>query len=214
MRPRPLGHDVRVNTRLEGIIPRLDLGVQQHLPRRRPPVVQAWDPVDGVHGQAEPVRLVPDGQLQRRVDVALLLVPPHVQVQVGPGPLVGQPVDQPGVAVEVEDDGLVGGEEGHPLGVRQAVRVVVVADELEQVDAVDAADLEVWEVLQEEVDGGEGLVRADVAARGHDDVRLLARVRRELRPDADALCTVLDGRLNREVLQVFLFVCDDHVDVV
>src|SRR5271163_1475509 len=55
---------------------------------------QAGDAVDGVHGQGEPVRLVADGQLQRRVDVALLLVAAHVEV-VLTRPAVCQPVDQP-----------------------------------------------------------------------------------------------------------------------
>jgi len=70
----------------------------------------------------------------------------HVAV---PGPLVRQPVHQPGVAVEVEDDGGVVGEDGDPLGVSQAVRMVDVRDELEEVDDIDAADLEFGKVLQE-----------------------------------------------------------------
>lgn len=213
-RPRPLGQKIRVNAILKRLVPRLDLPVQQILPRGRAAIVQARNPIDGVHREAEAVRLVPDGQLERGVDISLLRVPAHVQVAVRARPLVRQAVHEPGVAVEVEDDGPVGREEGGPLAVREPVRVVLVRDELEQVDAVDAADPEVREVLQEQVDGGEGLVRADVAAARHDQVRLGARVRRELRPDTDALCAVLDGGLHRQVLQVVLLVGDDDVDVV
>ena len=53
-------------------------------------------------GETEPVDLVLDGKLQHCVDVALLLVASHVQIAVVRSP-VGQPVDQPWVAVEVED---------------------------------------------------------------------------------------------------------------
>ncbi len=62
--------------------------------------------------------------------------------------LVGQAVDQPGVGVEVEDDGGVVGEEGDPFCVGQAVGVVDWGDELEEVDYVDAADFQGWEVLE------------------------------------------------------------------
>ena len=130
------------------------------------------------------------------------------------GPLVGQAVDEPGIRVEVEDDGPVVGKQGRPLGIRQAMRVLVVRDQLEQVDAVDAADLELGEMLQQQVDGGERLVRADVAARGHDEIWLLAAIGAELRPDADALGAVDDGVLHGQVLQVLLLVGHDDVDVV
>src|SRR5271165_415891 len=55
---------------------------------------QAGDPVDGVNGQGEAVGLVADGQLQRRVDVAVLLVAAHVDVVLARPP-VGESVDQP-----------------------------------------------------------------------------------------------------------------------
>src|SRR5271166_6376378 len=65
----------------------------------------AGDAVDGVDGQAEAVGLVADGQLQRRVDIALLLVAAHVDV-VLTRPAVSEAVDQPGVSVEVKTTGL------------------------------------------------------------------------------------------------------------
>ena len=67
---------------------------------------EARHPVDRVDRQAETVGLVLDGQFQRRVDVALLLVAAHVDVVLA-GPAVGEPVDQPRIGVEVEDDRLV-----------------------------------------------------------------------------------------------------------
>jgi hypothetical protein len=59
--------------------------------------------VDCVDGQAEAVALVADRQLERRVDIALLPVAAHVDVLLM-RPMVGQPVDQPRVGMEVEDE--------------------------------------------------------------------------------------------------------------
>ena len=95
---------------LVGVGPASDLLVAEFLPGVAPDPLQPGDAVDGVDGQAEAIGLVVDGQLHRRVDVALFLVPAHVHVPVVLS-AVGQAVDQPGVAVEVEDDRLIDGEE-------------------------------------------------------------------------------------------------------
>ena len=76
--------------------------------------LEAGDAVDDVDGEVEAVYLVEDGELQRGVDVALFLVAANVDVVVVVA-LVGELVDQRGIGVEVEDDGLVGGEEGVEL---------------------------------------------------------------------------------------------------
>ena len=75
----------------------LDVGARHLQPRYT---------VDNVDRQAEAVDLIVDGKLQWRVDIALFLVSAHVQV-LAVGPPVGQAVDQPGVAVEIENDRLV-----------------------------------------------------------------------------------------------------------
>ena len=79
--------------------------------------MQARDPINRIHRQTIPVRLIPDRQLERGVDVALLLVAADVEVEAA-GTLVGQAVDEEGVGVEVEDDGAVGGEDGAVLDPR------------------------------------------------------------------------------------------------
>src|SRR5215831_3594579 len=76
--------------------------------------------VDSVNGQAEPVRLVANGQLQRCVDVALLLVTAHMDVALA-WPTVSEPVNQPRIRVEVEDHWPIVGEEGFELPIRQPV---------------------------------------------------------------------------------------------
>ena len=63
-----------------------------------------------VHHQVEAVEVVEHDHVERRGGGALLLVAAHVQVVVVGAP-VGEPVDQPRVAVVGEDDRPVGGEE-------------------------------------------------------------------------------------------------------
>jgi hypothetical protein len=66
--------------------------------------------VDHVHHQVEAVEVVEHHHVERRRGRALLLVAAHVEVVVVGAP-VGQPVDQPRVAVVGEDHRLVGGEQ-------------------------------------------------------------------------------------------------------
>ncbi len=84
---------------------------------------QAGNPVDDIDGQVEAVDLVSHGQFKRGVDVAVLLVAPHVEVPVVRAP-VGEPVDQPGIAVEIEDYRLVRREEAVEVQVGEAVLVL------------------------------------------------------------------------------------------
>lgn len=211
--PRPLGQVRGVDARLKCLVGGLDLLVEEGLAGGGAAVLEVGHAVDGVDGEAEAVGAVADGQLEGRVDVALFRVAADVDVGAA-GALVGEAVHHPRVAVEVEDDGRVLGEEADPLAVRHAVGVLRGVDEHEEVDDVDVADLEVGEVLQQQVDGRERLVRADVAARGHDHVGVLAGVGAELGPDAGALGAVRDGLVHVQVLQVVLLVRDDDVDVV
>src|SRR5580692_11894561 len=76
----------------------------------------------GCYGQGEAVGLVADGQLQRRIDVAVLLVAAHVDVALARPP-VGESVDQPRVSVEGKDHRLVWREDGLEIAVRHAVRM-------------------------------------------------------------------------------------------
>ncbi len=86
--------------------------------------------------------------------------------------------------------------------------------QLEQIDHVDEADLEVGELLAQQHGRGQRLLRGNVAGGGHHDVGLAAFVVAGPVPDADALGAVRDRRVHVHVLQVALLVADDHVDVV
>ena len=60
-------------------------------------------------------------------------------------PLVCQTVDEPRIRVEVEDDGLVICEDGREFAIGHAMWMLAMRDQLEQVDNVDEANLQVWE---------------------------------------------------------------------
>ena len=106
--------------------------------------LQAGHAVDHVDGEVEAVDLIEDRELERRVDVALLLVAAHVDVVVVVA-AIGELVDERGVAVEVEDDRLVEGEERVEVAIGEAVRMLGVGHEAEEIDDVDEANLEVGE---------------------------------------------------------------------
>ena len=63
--------------------------------------------IDHVNRQIEAVSLVVNGELKRGVDTAELLIAADMEV-VMIGATIGEFVDQPRVAVEVKDDGLLG----------------------------------------------------------------------------------------------------------
>ena len=77
-------------------------------------MLQLGHAIDDVDDQMEARRLVEHRQLERRVDVALLPVAVHVQVLVALE-AVDELVNEPRIAVEVEDDGLVRREQAVEL---------------------------------------------------------------------------------------------------
>ena len=98
---------------------------------------------------------------------------------------VGQPVNQPRIAVEGEDDRLVGGEQRVEIVIRKPVRMLARRLQLHQVDDVDDANLQVRGVLAEQIDGGQRLQRRHVAAARHDHIGLAAAVVAGPLPDAE-----------------------------
>lgn len=212
MRPCPVLQRGRVRSDLITVSTSLDLLIPERLTSSRTAILQASNAINGIHCQAETIGLVTNGQFERGVDVALLLVASDVQV-VRAGTLVAQAVDHEGVAVEVEDDGLVLREDGNPLRVGKTMWMVLRVDELEEVDNVDAADLEVGEMLEEQVDSGKGFLGGDVTTGSHNHVGLFSNVCAELWPDTDTLCAVSDGIVHAQVLDVVLLVSNNDVHV-
>lgn len=116
--------------------------------------------------------------------------------------------------MKVEDHRLILGEQADPLLVVQTVGMLSRADQLEKIDDVDHANFQLGEVSEQEVNGGQHLVSADVTARCHDNIGLLASVGAELGPGADTLGAVSDSLVHGQVLQMLLLVRHDCVDVV
>src|SRR5262249_25461694 len=98
--PGDLGHVVAV---LADVLLVLDRLVADRLLRVRRSRPQLWQPVDHVGDQVEAIEVVPDRHVERRGGRSLLLVSADVQVVVV-RTVVREPVDEPGVAVEGEDD--------------------------------------------------------------------------------------------------------------
>ncbi len=141
------------------------------------------------------------------------------------GPPVGQPVDQPRVAMVSEDHRSVGGEQRVETGVGDPVWVLAVRLEAHQIDDVDDAHLQVREVAPQDVDRGQGLQGRDVAGAGHDHVGhavgccVLGAAGGSVVvagpvPDTDAPGAVGDRRVHRQVVQRRLLARHDDVDVV
>ena len=97
-----------------GIVDAVDDLVLQPLFGVRGGGLQALYPVDDIDCEVEAVDLIENRKLQRRVDVALFLIPADVDVSVV-GPAISELVDERRVGVEVEDDGLVAGEQAVEL---------------------------------------------------------------------------------------------------
>ena len=79
------------------------------------------------------------------------------------GAAVAEAVDEPGVAVVGEDDGLVLGEEGVEVGVRQAVGVLGTWLHLHQIDDVHDTDLQLRQALAQNRSGRQNLQRRHVS---------------------------------------------------
>jgi len=133
------------------------------------------DTINSIHRKTIPIRLIPDRQLKWSVDVTLLLVSPDVKVG-GARSLVGQSVDQEWVAMEIENNGPVGGEDRCVFAIRQTMRMVNFGNQLEEIDDVNESNLEIGNVFSEECGGGECFKGRNITTRGEYDIRIKALV--------------------------------------
>jgi len=134
---------------LERIVPAGDLFVQELFPRVCPDSLEFRNSFDGIHGQTEAIDFIFDGQLQRRVDVALFLVAADVHVAVVRA-AVRQSVDQPGIAVKIEDDRFVDSKQLIKISIGQAVGVLSVRLQLKEIDDIDVTNLQIREFLPQQ----------------------------------------------------------------
>src|SRR5208283_3918708 len=78
----------------------------------------------------------------------------------------------------------------------------------------DEANLHLWELLLQELCGGQCLLRWDIAGGSHDEVGFAALIVAGPVPDTDALGAMLDCGIHIQILKVQLLVRNDDVDVV
>ena len=161
----------------------------------------------------EAVNVVEHAHVERRRRRAFFLVAAHVQVLVIRPP-IRQPMNQPRVAVEGEDDRLVLREQRIEVSIRQAVRMLFRRLQFHQVHHVDDADFQFRQMLAKQLHGGQSLQSRHVAAAGHHHVRLAALVVAGPFPDAQALGAVLDRLVHGQPLRRGLLAGDNDVDVV
>ena len=126
---------------------------------------------------------------------------------------IGEPVDQPRIAVVGEDGRLVAGEHSVKLAVRQAMRVLRVRLQAHQVDDVDHPHSQVGQFTPQDIGGSQCLQRRNVAGAGQHHVGLAGRGARPL-PDPQSAGAMVDRRLHVEIGQGGLLAGDDDVDVV
>src|SRR5208282_2972546 len=108
--------------------------------------LQPGNAIDDVDGKVEAIDLIYDREFQRRIDVALLFVPAHVNVVVIRPP-IGELVDEPRVSVEIENDGLVFGKQRVKVRIRETVRMLRIGLKPVQVNHVDEPNLKIRKVL-------------------------------------------------------------------
>src|SRR4051812_44093646 len=104
--------------------------------------------------------------------------------------LVRKTVDEPWVRVEVEDDGLVFGEDGAVFAIRQTVRMLLFWNQLKEIHDVDETNLQLRKMFAEESCRGQGLVRGDIPTGCHDDIGFLALVVAGPLPDTETFCAM------------------------
>ena len=145
-RPSPVGELLDIQASLVSVVLSPDSLFNELLACARTLVTKPLaHVVNGQNRERETVCFVPDRKLKRGVDVALLFVATNVE-EVLTRAVVGQTVHQPRVGVERKHNRLVVGEESAVFSVCQTMGVVAVGDELEQIDQVDEADIEIGEV--------------------------------------------------------------------
>nr|POE99400.1 hypothetical protein CFP56_52792 [Quercus suber] len=214
IRPSPVGEAFGIHTRLIRVIHALGALVEQFLSYAGATVTQdVPEIINRENRQRESITLVPDGEFERRIDVALLLVSPHVHEPLTLT-VVGQAMHEPRVRVEVEHHRLVVGEDGGILLVCESVWMIAVRDELEEIHHVDEPNLEIGEIFTQKGGRRKRFLSRCVTTASHYDVWFLVGVRRSPIPDTNALGAMGDGVFHVEILQVDLLVSNNDVHVI
>lgn len=119
-RPTPIPNMLGVKTIIKRHRFSSELFIDQLLSHTRGSVSKRLDEVNRVDSKTVSISLIAHSKFEWSIDISLLPVSPYMQVMLT-GSLVGEPVDEPGIRVEVEDDRFVICEDGLPFLVRHAM---------------------------------------------------------------------------------------------
>src|SRR5678815_4970700 len=94
------------------------------------------------------------------------------------------------------------------------MRVIAVRLDLEQVDNIDEANLQIREFLTQHRSCRQCLLRWNVTSTRHYHIWFLSLIVAGLRPDPNSFCAMRYRRIHVQVLKMVLLVAHDYVDVV
>src|SRR5437763_4857215 len=146
IRPDPVADLRIVLALLARVGARANPAVAHLLPQPARALGEPGDAIDHVHYEVEAIEVVEHDHVERRRGRPFFLVAAHVQVPVIRA-AVGEPVDQPRIAVVGEDDRPVRREQGVELLIREPVGMLGIRLQAQQVDDVDDAHLQPGQVL-------------------------------------------------------------------
>src|SRR5215471_12201197 len=132
----PVANVGRVIAQALDVLAVLDESLAEGLLRVGPDLGQAGHSIEHLDSQVEAIELVQDHHVERRGGRALLLVTTDVHIGVIRAP-IGQPMDQPRVAVIGEDDRSVAREQRVEIAVRETMWMVLAGLQAHQVNDVD-----------------------------------------------------------------------------
>lgn len=129
--------------------------------------------------------------------------------------MVGTParktVNQPRVAMESENYGLVCREDRVELAHGKSVRMFFRRLILHKVDDIYDTNLQLRGVMTKEIHGGQGFQRGHVTTASHDDIGIAALIAARPVPNADAGGAMPDGLFHREPYRRWLLAGDDDI---
>ncbi len=212
-RPLPVTEFRFIDAMLVGIIAVLDNLILQPLLDMGSGNPKLGNPVDDIDRQIKAIDLIPDGQLKGGIDIAFFLVTAHVQVFMV-GAAISEFVNQPGVAVEIENDRSVGGKQTVKIPVGEAVKVFRLRFHFKKINDINETDFKTGEVLPQKSGRCQGFRSGDVAGAGHHHVGFTPLIVTGPIPDADALGAVLNGFFHAQVLKMRLLIGNDDIYIV
>src|ERR1043165_5539493 len=125
-----------------------------------------WNPIDDIDGQRVAIDLIDDCQFHRGIYISSFFVATNMQVPMI-GPVIGEFVNQPGIPMEVEDNGLVDCKQTVEIAIAQTVRVFPVRLQPEQVDYIDESNFEVGKLRPQQSSSCQRFLSGNISAAGH-----------------------------------------------